>query len=365
MYKNSKIALFIFTIMVYGCYKTKLLDENTIYFNFKTDQEIGLDELIDTITYVNLGTKANYGNYNRVKCIPSFCVYLTGNRNELTAFERNGNILWKINQKNYPNIPRNIRDFVIDKELRQILLYDTHTKTIFRYDFSGNFITDNQLISNDDYHHDFFSSDRHGNLYFHILGMPGSGSIQTVNNQTLNYVVTRINKESFGVNQLYIQEGGAYRNSILQRFFFTSENNNLLFIYPFSNNVYSLDSNSIHIKYRFDSSLWVDREKIVELDKIESTNIHKGLELGNKIKDNGICEIKMVHEFNDFLLSYVYHIPNGYRYWVITGNNKDNNQFVKFDIKSVFAKWNGLPFRITSLDQYKTELISVFEVGQN
>ncbi|MDR2040605.1 MAG: 6-bladed beta-propeller [Bacteroidales bacterium] len=247
---------------MFSCNRKKNIsidDSGTIIstINMNDLQAIKITQYIDSVNFIKLETNADclIGNIKSVFFIDN-CFFIQDSKtSSILVFNRHGNFLHKINKKGRgPGEYIELSKFMIDKNKKNLLIYDGPTKKMLYYSFDGKFIKEISDFSGGDiirdiiniqdgnflcYTPDFMPNNRWGVWQVDETGKPGDYLI----NQDTDYP---------------IQIGG-------MSYFYELPNDQIGLWCPDLNDIFHFDGRSVE-KYM---SMKPSRKTVVDFPEVE------------------------------------------------------------------------------------------------
>lgn len=254
MKKYTLILISAFCLLlIVGCKtENKQIDnnlaENVIEINLNADKDKVLySELFDSLKYICLETTNDIliKNITRLKHIDEKIYILDERTQTVFCFDMNGKLCWKIHQIGQgPQEYMQLTDFDIDKNNNKIYLFSNRDK-ILVYDLSGNFIKGyNVKLGGRSF---AYNKDQ---MYVYAGNTSSETDGSGVNNYLLLFNANKNTVEGklpFNTDKRY-GSTTTYNSSSA----FCHYDDEIRFFMPFSNNIYSIQEDSVSIKYHFD-----------------------------------------------------------------------------------------------------------------
>jgi hypothetical protein len=209
-----------------------------------SQDKIDFSMLFDSLEYVTLETTDDVliKELTRVKYFDNKIFILDKTIQSLFAFDMDGKLIWKIH--NFGEGPREysqLTDFGIDENNHQLFLFSRLDK-IQIYDLDGNFVDEDRipLIGNS------FTVDK-DRMYLYT-----GGRSNWINNKDEQYNLLIYNKDGEIKGEIPLKKALDAVMIYNSPNSFCKYENEIRFFMPFSNNIYSIQKDSVYIKYHFD-----------------------------------------------------------------------------------------------------------------
>ena len=144
------LVFLFFLIFVGSCTKNKqnsqaLIEESPYIISTKNNilKTVRYDNFLNNLKFVKLETAQHCligGEIKNVK-IDNDLIFILDNNTNLFVFELNGKFLRKIGRRgNGPGEVQSISNFCLNKEMKEIMLFDITKNTILIFGYRGNFV---------------------------------------------------------------------------------------------------------------------------------------------------------------------------------------------------------------------------------
>lgn len=249
--KKITVAFFCLYLCLTACKQTDIKEKEASPYVFKiTDVEkkekILFSDLFKDVKVIPLETSDSclVSRIESVRYRDNKFFILDPDQDIIFIFDNEGHFLNKISKKGKgPGEYVDIRSFDVDAKDKLITIA-SYKKIIF-YDFQGTYIKEKPLSSSSC---DLSLSDKH------ILIYPGFSS-SNINGKQEGYLLVIKDKEGFetkGYVPFDVSKMEGHTMSYQKSGAFSPFKDETLFYYPFSNNIYSIQGDSVSIKYIVD-----------------------------------------------------------------------------------------------------------------
>lgn len=333
--KKIVILVSIFTIVV-SCKKGDqeqfIIDKNSEIIKIDPMEDADMKPRIissENVEYIPLETTnaSMIGRIDRIQIFDGY-YFITDKRNAkgIYIFDSKGHFLNKISP--FGKGPHEITfmdDVVYNKITKQIEIYDSVRKKILVYALNGDFIKE---FDTKVYLRSFYPIKRNERYYY-----TGFRSIKEDLDIDKNYRLLRMDENANLLGSFFSYRDSQENQKIVQlqnNFFPTDNSNNVLFLEPFSNNIYELNANSVILKYKIDFNNANIPDDLLDSDDVNKMGFEKTKFV---IKNNAALVKSILFEDNEELI--LWYTKDVYRECHYDKKSKEsyeyNNYFIKDD----------------------------------
>ncbi len=248
------VFVFVFCLFtITGCKNNRECEDDTLIDEVfeitpKSDKEkVRYSDLFDSVRYVRLETTDEIliKDITRLKCVNGKIYILDNKTQTLFCFHMDGKLNWKIRQVGQgPQEYTRLTDFDMDEKKGRLYLFSYNDK-ILVYDLSGNFI-------NAYYVRLAGTSFVYREEYLYIYANNNPNKIEGVEQNNYLLLFDEEKDEVKGRLPFNTDKRFGTMNTYNASNAFCRYEDEVRFFMPFSNNIYSLQEDTIYIKYQFD-----------------------------------------------------------------------------------------------------------------